>query len=149
MFDVTLDGKPYQEMHVDGGAFAQTFLYPAAVMRQRQARIKAGEPVIPVRAFVIRNGRLDPDWASIDRRTLSIAERAISTMTTSSGYNDVVRIYNNAQRDDIEYNLAYIGTDFTQKLPAPFDSSYMRALYDYGYQRGRRGYAWAHKPPLA
>ena len=29
MFDVTLDGKPYQEMHVDGGAFAQAFLYPA------------------------------------------------------------------------------------------------------------------------
>ena len=28
MFDVTLDGKPYQEMHVDGGAVAQAFLYP-------------------------------------------------------------------------------------------------------------------------
>ena len=149
MFDVTLDGKPYQEMHVDGGAFAQTFLYPATVMRRRQERMRTGEQVIPARAYVIRNGRLDPDWASIDRRTLSIAERAISTMTTASGYNDVVRIYNNAQRDGIEYNLAYIGTDFTQKLPAPFDPGYMRALYDYGYQRGRRGYAWAHKPPLA
>jgi predicted acylesterase/phospholipase RssA len=148
MFDVTLDGKPYQEMHVDGGAFAQTFLYPATVMRQREARMRAGEQVIPVRAYVIRNGRLDPDWASIDRRTLSIAERAISTMTTASGYNDVVRIYNNTQRDGIEYNLAYIGTDFTQELPAPFDSGYMRALYDYGFQRGRQGYAWAHKPPL-
>ena len=29
MFDVTLDGEAYQEMHVDGGAFAQAFLYPA------------------------------------------------------------------------------------------------------------------------
>ena len=149
MFDVTLDGKPYQEMHVDGGAFAQTFLYPAAVMRQREAKMRAGEQVIPVRAYVIRNGRLDPDWASVDRRTLSIAERAISTMTTASGYNDVVRIYNNAQRDGIEYNLAFIGTDFTQQLPTPFDAAYMRALYDYGYQRGRRGYAWAHKPPFS
>jgi predicted acylesterase/phospholipase RssA len=149
MFDVTLDGKPYQEMHVDGGAFAQTFLYPAAVMRQREARMRAGEPVIPVRAYVIRNGRLDPDWASVDRRTLSIAERAISTMTTASGFNDVVRIYNNTQRDGIEFNLAFIGTDFTHKLPAPFDTGYMRALYDYGFERGRRGYAWADKPPLS
>ena len=149
MFDVTLDGKPYQEMHVDGGAFAQTFLYPAAVMRQREERMRRGEQVIPVRAYVIRNGRLDPDWASVDRRTLSIAERAISTMTTASGYNDVVRIYNNTQRDGIEYNLAFIGTDFTQKLPKPFDPDYMHALYDYGYQRGRSGYSWAHKPPLS
>ena len=28
MFDVTLDGERHQEMHVDGGAFAQAFLYP-------------------------------------------------------------------------------------------------------------------------
>jgi hypothetical protein len=149
MFDVTLDGKPYQEMHVDGGAFAQTFLYPSAVTRVRQERLQRGEQVIPLQAYIIRNGRLDPEWASVDRRTLSIAERAISTMTTASGYNDVVRIYNNTQRDGIGYNLAYIGTDFTMKLPQPFDPGYMRALYDYGYRLGVRGYAWAHKPPLA
>ncbi len=34
MFDVTLDGKPYQEMHVDGGAFAQAFLYPVGITRK-------------------------------------------------------------------------------------------------------------------
>jgi predicted acylesterase/phospholipase RssA len=149
MFDVTLDGKPYQEMHVDGGAFAQTFLYPAAVMRQREERMRRGEQVIPVAAYVIRNGRLDPEWSSIDRRTLSIAERAISTMIFSSGLNDVVRIYNNTQRDGVGFNLAYIGRDFTQTLPAPFDPGYMSALYDYGYQHGRRGYDWAHKPPIS
>jgi hypothetical protein len=33
MFDVTLDGKPYQEMHLDGGAFVQAFLYPAGLTR--------------------------------------------------------------------------------------------------------------------
>jgi hypothetical protein len=148
MFDVTLDGKSYQEMHVDGGAFAQTFLYPAAVMRQREERMKRGEPVISLQAFIIRNGRLDPDWASVQRTTLSIAERAISAMVTASGYNDVVRIYANTQRDGIGYNLAYIGTDFTLKLPSPFDSGFMRALFDYGYQRGRNGYNWARKPPF-
>ena len=25
--------------------------------------------------------------------------------------------------------------DFTEKLPEPFDQGYMRALFDYGYQR--------------
>jgi predicted acylesterase/phospholipase RssA len=148
MFDVTLDGKPYQEMHVDGGAFAQTFLYPAAVMREREQRLRRGEKVIPVEAYIIRNGRLDPEWSSVERRTLSIGERAISSMIAASGYNDVVRIYNNTQRDGIGYNLAYIGSDFTKELPEPFDAGFMRALFDYGYQRGRRGYDWAHKPPF-
>jgi predicted acylesterase/phospholipase RssA len=148
MIDVTFDGKRYQEMHVDGGAIAQTFLYPESVMRLRRERIARGEQVLQLKAYVIRNGRLDPEWADVERRTLPIAERAIATMTTGSGFNDVLRIYSNTQRDDVGFNLAYIDIDFTMKLPQPFDPGYMRALYDYGYQRGRAGYVWAHKPPF-
>ena len=148
MFDVTLDGKPHQEMHVDGGAFAQAFLYPAALTRQRRVRMARGERVVPAVAYVIRNGRLDPEWATVERSTLGIVGRAISTMITASGINDVIRMYNTTQRDGIDFNLAYIGTDFTQKLPEPFDQGYMRALFDYGYQRARHGYDWAKKPPI-
>jgi predicted acylesterase/phospholipase RssA len=149
MIDVTLDGKTYQEMHVDGGAFAQTFLYPSQLTRNRAERRRTGQPVIEARAFIIRNGRLDPEWSTVERQTLGIAGRAISTMIAASGLNDVIRIYNITQRDGIDYNLAYIGRDFNETLPAPFDAHYMRALYDYGFQRARRGYDWAKKPPLA
>ena len=148
MFDATLDGIAYQEMHVDGGAFAQAFLYPAALTRQRRVRMAGGQFVVPAIAYVIRNGRLDPEWASTERSTMGIAARAIATMITASGINDVVRIYNTTQRDGIGYNLAYIGSDFTQKLPEPFDQGYMRALFDYGYQRASRGYDWAQRPPF-
>ena len=149
LFDVSLDGVAYQEMHVDGGAFAQAFLYPAGVTRQRRARMAGDRRVMPARAFVIRNGRLDPDWAATERSTMGIAARAISTMIAASGINDVIRMYNATRRDGIDFNLAYIGSDFNEKLPAPFDQGYMRALFDYGYQRARRGYEWAKQPPLA
>jgi predicted acylesterase/phospholipase RssA len=149
MFDVTLNGQAYQEMHVDGGAFAQAFLYPAAVMRLRQQRLRSGQKVIPAEAYVIRNGRLDPEWADTERRTMGIAARAISTMISVSGYNDVLRMYANTQRDNIGFNLAFIGTDFTKVLPSPFDPDFMRALFDYGYVRGKRGYDWLHQPPVA
>ena len=82
MFDVTLDGKPYQEMHVDGGAFAQSFLYPPSLTVTRRQRIQAKLPVLKLDAFVIRNGRLDSEWATTQRRTLGIAGRAIDTMIT-------------------------------------------------------------------
>jgi predicted acylesterase/phospholipase RssA len=147
MFDVTVDGVAYQEMHVDGGAFAQAFLYPASLTKGRRERMARGQPVIDINAYVIRNARLDPNWASVERRTLGIASRAISTMIASSGYNDVVRIYNVTSRDGVGFNLAYIGTDFTMVLPEPFDPGYMRALFDYGYQRARHGYPWAKRPP--
>jgi predicted acylesterase/phospholipase RssA len=148
MIEVTMDGKTYQEMHVDGGAVAQTFLYPSALTRNRAQRRRTGQPVVEARAYVIRNGRLDPEYAAVERRTLGIAGRAIDTMIAISGYNDVIRIYAITQRDGIDYNLAFIGQDFNRVLPAPFDSAYMRALYDYGYQRAMRGYDWAKKPPI-
>ncbi len=149
MIETTLDGKTYQEMHVDGGAFAQTFLYPSALTANRQQRRRTGQPVVEARAFIIRNGRLDSEWAKVERRTLGIAGRAISTMIASAGYNDVIRIYNITQRDGIDYNLGYIGQDFNEVLPQAFDSGYMRALFDYAYQRSQRGYPWAKKPPIA
>ena len=118
LFDVVLDGKPYQEMHVDGGAFAQAFLYPAGLTRQRRARMTRGQQVVSATAYVIRNGRLDAEWASTERSTMGIAGRAISTMIAASGLNDVIRMYNNTQRDGIGFNLAYIGSDLPKSCPS-------------------------------
>jgi predicted acylesterase/phospholipase RssA len=140
MFDVELDGKKHQEMHVDGGAMAQLFLYPASLnvgASNQRAR----------RAYIIRNARLDPDWAETEPRTLSIAGRAISTMLAASGHNDVLRVYFITQRDKVDYNLAFIGREFTMKHEEEFDQKYMKALYDYGYQQSRGGYKWHKQPP--
>jgi hypothetical protein len=115
--------------------------------RSRRQRMADGRFVVPAVAYVIRNGRLDPEWAKVERNTMGIAARAIATMIAASGINDVLRMYTTSLRDGVDFNLAYIGSDFTQKLPEPFDQGYMRALFDYGYQRARRGYNWAKRPP--
>jgi hypothetical protein len=148
MFDVTVDGTPHQELHVDGGAFAQAFLYPAALTRKRREQMTRGERVVRATAYVLRNGRLDPEWAITERRTMGIVGRAISTMIAASGMNDVNRMYTTTLRDGIDFNLAYIGSDFTQQLPRPFDQGFMRALFEYGFQRARRGYDWAKQPTV-
>ena len=65
------------------------------------------------RAYIIRNARLDPDYAMAERRTITIAGRAIVAMLAASGVNDVLRTYFVSQRDKVDYNLAYIGADFS------------------------------------
>jgi predicted acylesterase/phospholipase RssA len=141
MIDVEIDGSHFQEMHVDGGAIAQLFLYPASI----------DPAVLPVErpqtAFIIRNARLDPEHAEIERRTLTIAGRAISTMLAASGSNDVLRVYFLTKRDGVDYNLAYIGSDFEVPRGRLFDQAYMRALFDYGYQQAVAGRAWHKTPP--
>ncbi|TAJ36575.1 MAG: patatin family protein [Reyranella sp.] len=141
MVDVEIDGKKYQEMHVDGGAIAQLFLYPPSINLSTSGFRRERH------AYIIRNARLDPDHAASERRTISIAGRAIVTMLAASGQNDVLRTYFVSQRDGVDYNLAYIGADFSAPKTGEFDQAYMRALYAYGFQEGKDGRAWHKLPP--
>ena len=146
MFDVELDGKPYQEMHVDGGAMAQVFLYPPRLFQSIE---QAGQKVVERerRVYIIRNTRLDPNWAQIDRNTMSIIGRAITSMIQTQGIGDLYRIYTTSQQDGLDFNLAYIGSDFGMVHKEEFDTEFMRALFDYGYQLAKKGYQWKKAPP--
>ncbi len=144
MIDVELNGAPYQEMHVDGGAISQVFIYPPSVdVQAATARGLARDRTL----YVIRNARTDPDWASTERQVIDIAGRAISSLIQSQGIGDLYRIYLTTRRDGVDFNLAFIGEDFNVPLEEPFDPDYMQALFDYGYALGRAGYPWHGTPP--
>ncbi|HJS33701.1 MAG TPA: patatin-like phospholipase family protein [Alphaproteobacteria bacterium] len=145
MIDVEVDGKRYQEMHVDGGAMAQVFLYPPSFNVQDVSRAQGVER--QRHAFIIRNARLDPDWASVERNTLSIVGRAITSLIHTQGIGDLYRIYLVAQKDGVDYNLAFIGPDFDVEYKEQFDPVYMRSLFDHGYRLARPGYPWQKVPP--
>jgi hypothetical protein len=145
MIEAEQGGRAYQEMHVDGGASAQVFLYPPTVNIARRDR--ALGLTRERRLYVIRNARLDPDWAQVQRRTLSIAGRAIASLIQTQGVGDLYRIFIAAQRDGIDYNLAYIPETFATPLREPFDTAYMRDLFRLGYDLGTRGYSWSKVPP--
>jgi hypothetical protein len=144
MIDVDVNGQHFQEMHVDGGAVVQMFLYPPALVYSEAFRSTKPREV---RAWLIRNSRLDPNWASVQRQVLTVAGNAIDAMIFYSGANDVNRIYFTTQRDHVDFNLAYIGTDFTIRAKEPFDPDFMNALYNYAFNKARAGYSWAKVPP--
>jgi hypothetical protein len=91
MFDVEVDGKPYQEMHVDGGTMAQAFLYPPAL---DVGEVAAEHGIQRERyAYIIRNAKMDPDWASVERQTLDIIGRSIASLIHTQGIGDLYRMY--------------------------------------------------------
>jgi predicted acylesterase/phospholipase RssA len=145
MIDVDVNGQPHQEMHVDGGASAQVFVYPPSL--HVAEILKEAHVTRERRAFVIRNARLDPDWADTKRATMSIAERAISSLIQSQGVGDLFRIYTTTERDGVDFNLAFIPASFDVPLPEPFDQHYMQELFKVGYDLARSGYPWEKLPP--
>jgi hypothetical protein len=145
LIDVELGGRAYQEMHVDGGAVAQLFLYPAGLTVARDLR--RGPLARERRAFIIRNARLDAEAVAVERSIFTIAGRAISSMIHYSGNNDILRLQTTTAHDGVDFNLAYIGGDFSVEHKDIFDSGYMRALFDYGYRLARNGYPWRKGHP--
>ena len=145
MIDVTVDGVRYQEMHVDGGATRQVFMYPQTFrLAEQSAAIGADRPRA---VYIIRNSRLDPEWASVDRRMLSIVNRAVSSLIQTQGFGDLNRMYLTATRDHVDYNLAFIPSDFNVPKKGQFDIAYMTPLFQRGRQMAAGGYPWAKSPP--
>jgi hypothetical protein len=132
-------------MHVDGGATAQVFVYPPTVNLGAMAQQHAIERTRIL--YIIRNSRLDPDWADVERKTFSIAQRAISALIHNQGVGDLYRIYSTTRRDGVDFNLARIPTSFNAPHPDDFDTGYMRALFDEAYRTAAQGYPWEKVPP--
>ena len=145
MIDVEADGKSYQEMHVDGGATAQVFVYPPSINIKKLS--KQHGITRERKLYVIRNARIEVEGSSVVRQMINIAGRAIQSLIQTQGIGDLYRIYTNTKRDGVEYNLAYIPSEFKPRHEMEFDTAYMRKLFDFAYKRARRGYPWKKFPP--
>jgi Patatin-like phospholipase len=143
--EVAANGSVYDEMHVDGGATRQVFLVPTQFMAKTVDGRLGINP--QRRAFIIRNGRVAPEYKAVKPRTLSIAGRAVSSLIKSQGVGDVYELYVFAKRNGIDYNLAYIPGDFTDTSTQAFDPVYMGKLYDLGFRMAEAGYPWKKVPP--
>lgn len=140
-FEVEAAGSSFQEMHVDGGTRAQVMLYESSV------RFLTVTSRRPRKLFIIRNEQVHPEWQDVKPQLKYIAIRSIATLLKSQGVGDLFRLYVFAQRDQFDYNLAYIPPDFTPRPTSPFDTDYMNKLFQLGYQMACCGQPWRKYPP--
>lgn len=143
--EVEANGELYDEIHVDGGTSSQVFLYPTALDVPRFLE-KLASPTRPT-VYIIRNSRLDPSAAIVDRKLLPIASHSISTLIRSQGVGDLYRIFALAERDNLDFNLAHIPAIFEDTPNELFDPVWMQKLFDLGYKMGKAGYPWKDAPP--
>jgi hypothetical protein len=83
----------------------------------------------------------------VERRTLSITFKAISTLIEYHVIGDLYRIYEITKRDGTDFNLAYIPATFKVPRTTQFDPAYMRQLYQFGFEQAAAEYRWAKQPP--
>lgn len=134
-----------EEMHVDGGPTRQVFLAPAHFSLRVFDKLYPSPPLR--RIYVVKNGKLGPEYEAVKPNTLSISARSLFTLTKSQSIGDINRIYQIAQRDGAEFNLTSIPDSFDAIATQPFDPAYMKRLFQLGYEMGRIGEPWSRSPP--
>ncbi|WDZ79177.1 hypothetical protein PWG15_27235 (plasmid) [Ensifer adhaerens] len=97
--------------------------------------------------YLIRNGRLTPEYAATEETTLGIARRCIETLIKYQAISDLVGLQ--LQTTAAHGQLYYASTRdrFTLSPKSEFDRSHMQQLFAAGYEEGRLG-QWRKQPPL-
>lgn len=148
---VMVNGKKYDEMHVDGGTCSQVFFYgfmldlPAAISTVAKEQNVKTRP--PVRIYVIRNARIRSDYVTVAPRLFPIAGRSVDDLLQTQGIGDLYRIYTIATRDGIDFKLASIPLSFVHQGKEAFDRGDMTRLFDLAFDLAAKGYSWENLPP--
>lgn len=145
IIEVESAGKIYDELHVDGGIISQVFSYPTELNLEQLER--SVDMVTERRIFVVRNGRLEPQWSAVPAKLPDIIKRSLSSLIKEQGMGDLYRIFLTSLRDNVDFNLAYITHEFPHIADKPFDNRYMNLLFEYGYRAAKHEFSWEKYPP--
>jgi predicted acylesterase/phospholipase RssA len=140
--EVESDGKRFAEMHVDGGVGGQFFVAPAAFMSATSNyRLPATQ------LYIVVNSGLQPDFAVVQRSTPSILAQAVGMAVQNDTRLMLDRAYIVAKRSDVGFNVASVPPTFNAPSRGPFDTDYMKALFQTGYDLGNSATPFSAEPP--
>ncbi|WP_165923690.1 patatin-like phospholipase family protein [Bosea sp. BK604] len=146
--NVTSNGRVYDELHVDGGVTSQIFFAPPGLDLKGAARRNLGHQR-KLSLYVIRNGKLKPDYQASVQTVAGLATRSIATLVKYQALANIWAISAAAERLGARFSFTAIPESFDEKQRSDFDTRYMTSLFDLGVEQALRGKAWETEPPLS
>ena len=133
--DVSVNGRNYTELHVDGGTTAQVFFCALMIEIDRSEFSGGRRPLAGSCVYIIVAGKAFPDPKCVESRALKIAGSSLGALTYAQTRNDLVRIYTLTMLTGMDFRVAAIPQNWPiHEDSMAFDRESMRSLYDRGYQ---------------
>ena len=143
LINAEASGRRFQEMHVDGGVTAPVLTLPEAFLLRNGAFARG----LRMNIYILVNDKVERDFQLVQNSTIDIAARASTSVTKTQIRSVLYETYDFARRNNFGFNLTYIDRDVPSPGSFGFDTSYMRSLYQYGYDKARTGDFWTKAPP--
>lgn len=144
LFNVEQGGKPYQELHVDGGLTSQVFAYALDTDIRRTLNKLGIQGKCHV--YVLRNAIIVPRVKEVSPSTIPILKQTAFSMVNAMALMNLQYIYKDSVDNGLEFHLAYIPSDFRDS-DKMYDPLYMEDLYRMAFNKAKKGYPWDTKPP--
>ncbi|WP_027550843.1 patatin-like phospholipase family protein [Bradyrhizobium sp. Cp5.3] len=142
MIEAEGQGRRFQEMHVDGGVTAPVLTLPEALLFQGRLPSNAKMDI-----YILVNKKIERNFELVSNSTIDVASRSLSSITQSQTRSIIFSTYDFAKRNRLGFHLSYIERDYPAAPSEGFDTAYMRALYQYGYEKAAAGQAWTSTLP--
>ena len=138
-FTVTIDGAPYEELHVDGGVTRSMFFRPPYVPPS-QLEAPTRFALYRSNLFVVVAGKIYADPEGVRPRTLRLALAALGSLLYATTRGDLAQLYNYTVLTGMNYFVSAIPPEFDAPDDSfEFDPAEMTRLFDLGYELGRQG----------
>jgi hypothetical protein len=90
---------------------------------------------------------MSPNRQQVEDSLVGISIRSLDTVVAAANNGDIYRLYAFAKRRKLDFNLAYIPSDFKPNPKELFDKTEMQRLFKRGYDDAIGGYKWHKTPP--
>lgn len=138
-FAVTIDGAPYEELHVDGGVTRALFFRPPHVEPSQQ-EAPTRFALYRSNVFIIVAGKIYADPEGVRPRTLRLALAALGSLLYATTRGDLAQLYNYTVLTGMNYYVSAVPQEFqTPDDSFEFNPYDMTRLFDVGYELGRQG----------
>ena len=144
LINVEGEGRRFDEMHVDGGVRANLLVVPESLLL---SSVPAPASGVHPRVYILMNNKLEQDFEIVEAKTLAIVSRSFTTAVKANTQNTLIATYEFARRNKWDFNLASIGAEYPTTTSMGFDKTYMRQLFQYGYEQGFQGSPWRKTLP--
>lgn len=144
---VDIDGRLFQELHVDGGVSSAVFFRPPHVPPSKRESFGT-QTLYGSNLYIIVAGKIYPDPEGVRPRTLAVAGASVSNLIYSVTRGDLVRLFTLTMLTGMNYFVAAIPPDFkVTSSGTDFDPVEMTRMFEEGARLAREGKVFSTVPP--
>lgn len=152
-FPVAVDGRPYEELHVDGGV-SDTVLFRAFMVadRNRQFGVPGATAPPGSTVWVVNNGKLYAEPSCVKPNIVQVLFASYRSLIYGKNRDEMHRLYLNGLETGVGFRLAAIPRDFPlgDEGALSLSAEDQWKLYEEGRRHGRQAGAgpdWRDLPP--